>query len=80
MILADVDLARRLNGFEARGLKAMGENVRPFVKPLGLGRGQVLFASNSAVGHAMTHATERVEASRKQWARERSPRPESASA
>ena len=44
MILADVDLARRIDGFEARGSKAIGEaamrhnpNVRPFVKPLGRG-------------------------------------------
>jgi len=44
MILADVELARRIDGFEARGSKAIGEaavrhnpNVRPFVKPLGQG-------------------------------------------
>jgi GNAT superfamily N-acetyltransferase len=44
MILADVDLARRIDGFEARGSKAIGEaaarhnpNVRPFVRPLGQG-------------------------------------------
>ena len=44
MILADIDLARRIDGFEARGSKAIGEaaerrnpNARPFVKPLGRG-------------------------------------------
>ncbi len=44
MILADVELARRIDGFEARGSQAIGEVVirlnpaaRPFVKPLGLG-------------------------------------------
>ncbi len=44
MILADVELARRIDGFEARGSRAIGEaaarhdpKVRPFVKPLGQG-------------------------------------------
>jgi GNAT superfamily N-acetyltransferase len=44
MILADVDLARRIDGFEAGGSKAIGEaalrrdpGVRPFVRPLGGG-------------------------------------------
>ena len=44
MILADIELARRIDGFEARGSKAIGEaamlhnpDLRPFVKPLGQG-------------------------------------------
>jgi len=44
MILADVDLARRIDVFEARGSKAIGEaavrhnpSVRPFARPLGPG-------------------------------------------
>jgi hypothetical protein len=44
MILADIELARRIDGFEARGSKAIGEaamqhdpGARPFFKPLGRG-------------------------------------------
>ena len=44
MILADIDLARRIDGFEARGSKAIGEaairddpDARPFVRCIGHG-------------------------------------------